>query len=66
MERSVDQRLTRLEEALAFQEHTLEQLDAQVRHFAGEIERLHKELARLEGRLADAAARGEDDPDPPG
>lgn len=54
MESQADQRLTRIEEAMAFQEHTIEQLDEQLRRYSGEVERLRREVARLEQRLVDS------------
>jgi uncharacterized coiled-coil protein SlyX len=51
MDTPADKRLDKLEEALSFQEHTIEQLDAQVRRCDGEIERLRKEVVHLEQRL---------------
>ncbi|MFG0252890.1 MAG: SlyX family protein [Phycisphaerales bacterium JB038] len=51
MDSQTEARLTKLEEALAFQEHTVEQLDEEVRRGQQELERLRRELALLEERL---------------
>jgi uncharacterized coiled-coil protein SlyX len=54
MDPTIEARLTKLEETLAFQEHTLEQLDEEVRRGHLEMERLRRELSRLEQRLIDS------------
>ncbi len=54
MDPTIEARLTKLEETLAFQEHTLEQLDEEVRRGHLEMERLRREVSRLEQQLIDA------------
>lgn len=46
-----DERLTRLEEAQAFSERTVESLDGEVRALGDRIDALRRVVERLEGRI---------------
>ena len=60
-----EERLAALEETLSHQSLALEQLDEVVRSQWSEIERLRREIARLEERVESAADEPSNDPLPP-
>lgn len=47
----LEQRITELEVKVAFQERTIDDLDAVLRHFGARIEALERELSRVRGEL---------------
>ncbi|MFZ6185930.1 SlyX family protein [Nannocystis pusilla] len=49
----LEQRITELEVKLAFQERTIDDLDAVLRRFTTRVESLERELSRVRGDLAD-------------
>ncbi|MDC0721957.1 SlyX family protein [Nannocystis bainbridge] len=49
----LEQRITELEVKLAFQERTIDDLDAVLRRFTATVEGMQRELSRLRGDLAD-------------
>lgn len=49
---NLDERLRKLEEALAFADHADDQVAAELRRASEAIERLNRRLAALEARLA--------------
>ncbi|MCA9312363.1 MAG: SlyX family protein [Phycisphaerales bacterium] len=61
--RHIDGRVERLEEALSYAQHEVEQLSGELRRAFAEIDRMQRLLARLEGRLNAAESR-ESLPDP--
>lgn len=47
----LEQRITELEVKVAFQERTIDDLDAVLRHFTARVEALERELSRVRGEL---------------
>jgi uncharacterized coiled-coil protein SlyX len=57
-----DERLTRLEVRLAYQDKLIEELDGVVREFAARVEALERALADVREALPDAAPEGDQRP----
>ncbi len=55
-----EERITRLEEAQAFADRTVETLDAEVRALGDKVDQMRRALIKLEARL-EALEEGDDD-----
>ena len=58
----MEDRLTRLEEQIAYQQHVISQLDEVVRQFASRVERLEEGFLELRAKTQDVTGSGDEKP----